>query len=344
MLKSRVARLLDRSPAALRIWLSRQPRITLDGQELDPTLQLTMRVRPAQGRVALTREDPPAARARLRRETAAARGRRTPVAEAQTLTVQGADGSIRGRLYRPIGVGRPPLVVYYHGGGFTQGDLETHDESCRLLAASSGHAVVSVAYRRAPEHPFPAPVEDALAAFRWAQDHAASMGTDARRVCVAGDSAGGNLATVVAQLTKDERPPLAQLLVYPSTDPHTPRPSRDLFDGFFLAADERAAFYDLYTAGTGVDPHDPRQAPFYGRLDGLAPALVVTAGFDILRDEGEAYAAKMDAAGTPVTAYREPELVHGFLNLTGISRACHAATVRLAGEWRDLVAAQEPAP
>ena len=302
-----------------------------------------MAARPAHGRAALTRSDPPAARARLRRETVAARGVPTPVADTADISVQGDDGSVRGRLYRPIGAGRPPLVVFYHGGGFTQGDMETHDEPCRLLAASSGHAVLSVAYRRAPEHPFPAAADDAVAAFRWAQDHAASLGTDARRVCVAGDSAGGNLAAVVAQQTRDERPPLAQLLVYPSTDPHTPRPSKELFDGFFLAADERAAFYDLYTDGTGVDLRDPRQAPFYGRLDGLAPALVVTAGFDVLRDEGEAYAERLAAAGTPTVAYRERALAHGFLHLTGISRACHAATVRLAERWRDLVAEQEPA-
>ena len=338
-----MARLLDRAPAALRVWLSGQPPVRVDDQALDPTLQMAMALRPAHGRAALTREDPPAARARLRRETAAARGPQTPVADVATLSVQGAEASLRGRLYRPIGVGRPPLVVYYHGGGFTQGDLETHDEPCRLIAASSGHAVLSVAYRRAPEHPFPAAADDAVAAFRWAQDHAAGLGTDARRVCVAGDSAGGNLAAVVAQQTRGDRPPLAQLLLYPATDPHTPRPSRERFDGFFLAAEERAAFDELYTGGTDADPRDPRHAPIHGTLGGLAPALVVTAGFDVLRDEGEAYAAALEQAGTPAQAYREPALVHGFVNLTGVSRACHAATVRLAERWRSLVAEQEPA-
>jgi acetyl esterase len=336
--RGKLARALDGMPAELRLRLSKQPAIEIDGQRLDPTVQLAMRFREAHGRADLTLSDPPAARARLRREILSARGPKTEMADVATLTVQGADRSLRGRLYRPVGVGNPPLVVYFHGGGFTQGDLETHDEACRLLAAGASHAVLSVAYRLAPEDPFPAAVEDAVASFRWAQEHAKALGMSARRVCVGGDSAGGNLAAVVAQETRDDRPPLAQLLIYPTVDPHTPRPSRELFDGFFLSEDEREAFHALYTDGMGVDPKDPRQAPLHGRLDGLAPALVVTAGFDVLRDEGKAYAEALAAAGTRAEHLHEPALAHGFLNLTGISRSCHAAGVRMAEGWRALVA------
>ena len=325
-------------PAELRLRLSKRPPIEIDGQRLDPTVQLALRFHAAEGREALTRSDPPAARARLRREILSARGPRTEMADVATLTVQGAERSLKGRLYRPVGVGNPPLVVYFHGGGFTQGDLETHDEVCRVLAAGASHAVLSVAYRLAPEDPFPAAVDDAVVAFRWAQTHATNLGMSARRVCVGGDSAGGNLAAVVAQQTRDDRPPLAQLLIYPSVDPLTPRPSRELFDGYFLSEGERAAFHSLYTDGTGVGPRDPRRAPLYGRLDGLAPALLVTAGFDVLRDEGEAFAQALEEAGTRVKHYREPTLAHGFLNLTGISRSCHRAGIRLAERWKALVA------
>ena len=338
-LRGRLARLLDQAPASLRVLLSGHPSVQIDGQTLDPTVQLVMALRSAKGREGLTRSNPPAARARFRREVLSVRGALTPVADEAKLTVQGGDGSLRGRLYRPIGVGHPPLVVFFHGGGFTQGDLETHDELCRLLAATAGHAVLSVRYRLAPEHPFPAAAEDAVAAFRWAQQHAQSLGMSGTRVCVGGDSAGGNLAAVVAQQTRGDAPPIAQLLIYPSTDPHADRPSRQLFDGFLLSAAEHAAFHDLYTGGTGVHPQDPRHAPLHGELGGLAPALVVTAGFDVLRDEGEAYADALRAAGTTVAAYREASLPHGFAHLTGVSQACRRATVRLAEQWRDLVTA-----
>ena len=230
----------------------------------------------------------------------------------------------------------PPLTVYLHGGGYTQGDLDTHDEPCRLLCREAGHAVLSVAYRLAPEAPFPAAVEDAEAAFRWARENAARLGLDAARVAVGGDSAGGALAAATAQATRGRGGPVAQLLVYPSTDHPTWRPSRALFDGYVLPDALRRAYFDVYTQG--ADGADPRISPLRGRLDGLAPALVVTAGFDVLRDEGEAYARALRDAGGVAELYRQASLPHGFVNLTHASRAARRATVAVARRWRRLVA------
>jgi acetyl esterase len=340
--EGRAARLLDRAPAAIRLLLSRRSRVRIDGQTLDPTLQLAAALRPQHDRGREIREHPLRARAALRRDALAFRGPSTPVGAVRDLTVEGAAGPLDARLYTPVGADCPPLLVYFHGGGFSQGDLDTHDEPCRILCREAGHVVLSVAYRLAPEHRFPAAAEDACAAFRWAQAHADALGANPARIGAGGDSAGGTLAAVAAQAFRDDRPPVGQLLIYPSTDTPTDRPSRHRFDGFFLPDASRAAYHHVYTEGTGTDERDPRLSPIYGDLAGLAPALLVTAGFDVLRDEGEAYADALREAGSPVEAYREPSLVHGFVNMTGFSRAARRATVALAHRWRALVA--RPAP
>lgn len=310
------------------------PPDVVDGQTLDPGIQAILRLNPRPDADAeAVRTDPPASRARFRREMAAIRGMPTPVGAVEALTVDGADGPLAARLYRPRDLSRPPLTVFFHGGGFVEGDLDTTDELCRVLCRQAGHAVLSVDYRLAPEHPFPAAADDAVAAFRWAQA-AGISGT----VAVAGDSAGGTLAAVIAQQCADEAPPAAQFLIYPPTDTPTHRPSRELFDGYLLPDALRAAFFDLYAAG--ADATDPRLSPLYGRLGGLAPALVVTAGFDVLRDEGEAYAHALRAAGTYADLYRQPSLPHGFAQLTPVSRPSWRATVALARHWRRLVASR----
>ena len=204
------------------------------------------------------------------------------------------------------------------------------------MALESGHQVLSVEYRLAPEHPAPAGIEDAQAAFRWAQAHA-DESRGGLRVSVSGDSAGAALAAVVAQETRDENPPAGQLLIYPPTDVPTPYPSRRQFDGYFLTEAQRVAYHRAYTMGSELDAWDPRVSPLYGRLDGLAPALVVTAGFDVLRDEADAYAAALALAGTPVTHLRYPSLAHGFANLVGLSQASRSALAETARQWRAVV-------
>lgn len=333
-----MARALVRLPPSLQLLLSGRRRVTVDGQDLDPSLQLLLAVRP--GHAGLIDAGAVESRARLQREVVAIRGRSTPIGAVRNVTIKGATGPLAARHYVPENRPGAPLLVFFHGGGFVLGGLETHDEPCRLLAKHAGQQVLSVDYRLAPDHPFPAAVEDAVAAFRWAVAHASELGADSAGVAVGGDSAGATLAAVVSQLTvHDSQPPAAQLLIYPPTDHNTPRPSHRLFDlGYMLTMVERTAYYSLYLGRTGADPDQPRISPLRApSLAGLPPALVVIAGFDILRDEGRAYAEALQAAGTPCQVQEEPSLGHGFINITGACPAAHRAVVAMAEQWQGMV-------
>jgi acetyl esterase len=237
--------------------------------------------------------------------------------------VGGAAGPRPGRLYTPIGAATPSgLLVYFHGGGFVIGDLETHDAHCRRLAAFSGQRVLAVDYRLAPEHPFPAGHDDALAATRWAFDHAAKLGADPNRIGVGGDSAGGNLAASVAlDLREDPHRRLKlQLLLYPALWPETETPSRRDRDGPVLS---KAAmeWFEASLAFAG-HPQAHRAAPARARrLEGLPPAYVATAGFDPLEDEGRDYAAALAAAGVTAQHRSYPALVHDFYIMGDVSPA-----------------------
>lgn len=335
---------LARLPAWLQLAASGRRAIVVDGQTLDPTLQLVLAIGRRTDGAAAIAHDPSAFRARLRQDILSVRGPRTPVGEVRDLEVDGGAGPLPARWYGPAVATSLPLLVFFHGGGFVAGDLDTHDEPCRLLCAHGGVPVLSVAYRLAPEHRFPAAVDDAVAAFRWARRHAPARGLGAGGVAVGGDSAGANLAAVVAQEERGPEGPAAQLLVYPPVDQATPRASHRLFDGgLFLSVAERNAFYRQYSEGSGVDSRDPRISPLYAAgLAGLAPALVALAGFDVLRDEGEAYAEALRSAGVRCEVQREPSLGHGFINLTGVSRASRRATIELARRWRALLEAVTP--
>ena len=322
---------VGRLPAVAQRALAGGRAVRVDGQTLDPATQAVLALDPSPDPAGLIRTAPALARARYRRQVALGAGRPTPVGAVRDVAVAGADGPLQSRLYAPDGLDRPPLTVYLHGGGFVEGDLETHDGWCRLLCRQAGHAVLAVAYRRAPEHPFPAAYDDALAAFAWAHAEADRLGADASRLAVAGDSAGGTLAAGVA-LAAGVRP-VAQLLLYPATDAAGTYPSRTAFDGYFLRETTRRAYLDTYLQGG--DAADPRVSPLRaGALAGAAPALVVTAGFDTLRDEGEAYARALGAAGVPVELYRQAALPHGFVHLVDVSRAARRASVAVARRWR----------
>jgi len=260
------------------------------------------------------------------------------VAAVDDLAIPGPAGDLPARVYRPSTEHGLPVVVYFHGGGWVLGDIESHDPTCRALANRAGAVVVSVDYRLAPEAPFPAAVEDCLAATRWVAASADRLGVDGARLAVAGDSAGGNLAAVVAQLGRDEGGPAIrfQLLVYPVTDGAMDTASyRDNGEGYFLTAKDMRWFYDLY-AGP-VD--DPRVSPLRAAdLAGLPPAMVITAEFDPLRDEGDAYAARLAGAGVPVEHVACPGMIHGFFGMGAAVDAAGAVVDRAGRALRDALA------
>jgi acetyl esterase len=343
-LRGAIARGVGRLPRSIQTRLSGRPPIEVDGQTLDPALSFLLSLRRPGLRTPLSAGTPAAARARFLRELLVTRGRPTRVRSVRDLKVPGGDEPLEARLYLPSdrrgGQAPPPLLVFFHGGGFMLGDVESHDECCRLLCRHGGAAVLSVAYRLAPEHPYPAAIEDALASFRWAQANAAELGADPERVGVGGDSAGGNLAAIVAQRTALLDPPAGQLLIYPSTDLTISRPSHQLFDdGFFLSLPDCAVFRKHYFGESRPDRADPAVSPLRAPdLSGLAPTLVVTAGFDVLRDEGIDYAKALSAAGTECELQHEPTLGHGFVLLTHVCPAARQATVEMAHRWSALVA------
>jgi len=313
------AKVLPRLPGGAKWLLTGGRAVTIDGNTLDRTLQLMLSSQKAMGIDGLIIDgDAATSRSSMRAMTAALAGPEIHVATAP-VRVPGPAGTLGARHYRPAGDGAAPLLVFYHGGGWAIGDLDTHDAVCRLVCRDAGVHVLSVDYRRAPEHPAPAAAEDAHAAFTWALAHAAELGADPARVAVGGDSAGGNLAAVVAQQARDAGgpAPALQWLLYPATDFTSQTRSRTLFaSGFLLTKADMDWFEQQYLDGSAVERTDPRVSPaLAGDLSGLAPALIVTAGFDPLRDEGDQYAAALRAAGTRVDHRRMGPLTHGFANL-----------------------------
>jgi acetyl esterase len=271
-------------------------------------------------------------------------GKSAPVKSVRNLFVDGGDGPRPARLYSAEGEGRLPLLVFFHGGGFVAGDLDTHDAICRLLCHHASVHVLAVDYRLSPEHPFPAPINDALAALRWAFSHAAELGSDPSRIAVGGDSAGGNLSAVVAQLAARDggSTPAAQLLIYPAVDRTTPYASLEAYqEGFLLTRGEIDWFEEQYLGSVAADRADFRVSPLRGNLVGLPSAIVVTAAFDPLRDEAEAYARALEAAGNRVILRRLPGQVHGCFSLAGVSPASRQAIIETAGILRAVLTSQQ---
>ncbi|WP_088286045.1 alpha/beta hydrolase [Kineosporia sp. A_224] len=250
-------------------------------------------------------------------------------------------GGPAARLYRPTG-SEAGLVVWFHGGGWVVGDLETHDRACRRLAARSGLAVLAVAYRLAPEHPWPAAVDDAVTAVRWVRSHPEVLGAAPSRLAVAGDSAGGTLATLACLRLRTEDPaavPDAQVLVYANTDLAASGGSlASEGHGYGLDREGIEWFYDQYVPDRTLRT-DRRVSPLREPdLTGLPATVVVTCEHDPLRDQGEAYARRLEEAGTPVTLRREAGMVHNFLLWDLASPACAAAGDRVADDLRRLLA------
>jgi acetyl esterase len=333
------ARAAAHLPDRVKVLLSGEPPVVIDGQRLDPQIQLLRAFNRRMSSRGLLEPTIAAGRARYRRETHALRGPVTAVGSVRDLDIEAASGPLRARHYTPPDVDEAaPITVYLHGGGFVIGDLDTHDEPCRILCRHGRVHVLSVAYRLAPEHPCPAALDDARAAFAWARANARTLGTDPLRVAMGGDSAGANLATVTSRLAGASAP-AAQLLIYPATDAATQRPSQSLFgQGFFLSKRDCDAFYDHYASAAGIRRDDPLVSPLFDAgVSRAPPALLAIAGFDVLRDEGEAYADALARAGTLTRVVRFPGLVHGFIHMTGICPAADTAMRVIAGAWRSLL-------
>jgi acetyl esterase len=259
----------------------------------------------------------------------------------EDIRIPGPAGNIPARVYAGGGRASLATVAYFHGGGWVQGDLETHHGLCARLAGHSGAVVVAVDYRLAPEHKFPAAVEDCLAAYRWLREHGREIGADPARVAVAGDSAGGNLSAVVSHLAAASGTPVptCQVLVYPAVDFSLDTAShQELVDGHVIPRERILWYMEQYLRGE-ADKSDLRASPLRApSLAGQPPALVVTAGFDPLRDEGRAYADRLRAAGVDVVYREYPGQIHAFVSLTKAIPQGLACTLEIAAYLRQRLA------
>ncbi|MCX7179269.1 MAG: alpha/beta hydrolase [Proteobacteria bacterium] len=287
---------------------------------LDPQAQPRLGLVEASGLPPLHRLTATDARAAYTQRKGYTQAAPAAVAEVRNLEMPGPAGKIRLRLYRPSSATTElqPALVYYHGGGWTIGDLETHDVLCRDLALQSGCVVVAVDYRFAPEHPFPACVDDSLAAYRWVRTAATALSLDATRLAIGGDSAGGNLAAVVALALRDggDSLPRFQLLIYPATDMRCVAPSHVANGQGYLLTNDTVAYFRRHYIEDSALWADWRASPLlHPDLSGLPPALIITAGYDPLRDEGRQYADALSTAGTSAQYVCFERQLHGFITM-----------------------------
>lgn len=339
-----VAPLLLKLPGWLLVLLSGgRPKIR-DGQRLHPQIQFIMAAR-AMGGQPMKLQNGAVEASRKHMLAASTQFTSHVCRQVQTrdFTLETPAGALPAKLYSPAQVDHDaPVMLFFHGGGFVLGSIESHDAPCRVLAQDAAMHVLSVEYRLAPEAPFPAGVEDAVASYRYLLDHPAELGISPRKIFVGGDSAGANIATVLCYLAREQGLPQPdfQLLIYPVTDAHNTSSSRKtLGEGLFLENHAMDWFTELYTDGNEALTMDPRCSPiFIENFSGLAPAHVVTAALDPLRDEGEALAKRLQEAGVRATHHREPGLIHGFINMLGIAPVAHEATDRIITRVREAAA------
>jgi acetyl esterase len=303
-------------------------------ERLHPEARALLEMMDAQGAPPLESQDPAEARIGRVERMKILGGKPDALGRVENLSIPGPGGDVPVRVYASEYGGVRPALVYFHGGGFVFGNLDTHDAVCRALAKESGAVMISVDYRLSPEHKFPAAVEDSHAATVWAAANAERLGIDARRIAVGGDSAGGNLATVVAMRCRDAGGPAlaSQMLINPVTDFSSfETPSyRELGEGYFLTRAAMVWFAGHYLS-SAEQARNPEVSPLLAPdLSGLPPALVITAEFDPLRDEGEAYAQRLQQAGVPVTVTRYPGMIHGFVAMRGVFAGGRQATQEVA--------------
>ncbi len=352
-LEPTVFRALMMLPTPVQRRLAGRP-VILDGQTLDTETQWMLRIQKLARIPAAETLPMPEARKALLRQAGLVGGTQ-PIGEIRALELPGAEGRLPARLYIPRSqvstgstTGGPgstdgpgsPLLFFVHGGGMMYGDLDSHDALCRFLAERADLRVLSVDYRLAPEHPYPAAVDDCWASFQWVAENADELGVDPDRIAVGGDSAGGYLSAVTAILAAESGIPVKfQLLIYPVTNMAEQSESRSMFgEGFFLTTE----FINLAETSYLTDSHDrrdPRISVYFTEKvpENLAPAFVATAGYDPLRDEGEAYARLLADAGVKVEMKRYPGFIHGFATIVGVGRSNRAGAAELAAKLKGAV-------
>lgn len=333
-----MARMMMRLPSGMLRSMSKGAVLSVDGREIDPGVGfLTAQAGKGPGVHTLPVEE---GREATRQAFALMNAKRSNDVGVTELSIPGPGGSLHARHYWPInGKTNGALMVYFHMGGCVIGDMDTCDHFCSLIAAETGAGVISVDYRLAPEHVYPAAAEDAIAAFKWVRDNAAQFGGSAERVAVGGDSAGGHLATIVAQEMKrlGEQGPSVQLLIYPWVDmTDTDGSMQSCSECVPLNTETMHWFAGLYMPDN-ADKTGPLASPGLTEyLSGLPKALVYTAGFDPLRDQGETYARRLEAAGVPVTFREYGDLPHGYTAMSGVSKRAAEVNREIVG---DLAAA-----
>jgi len=337
-----VLRTLPKIPKPVKRMLGRRS-ITIDGNTLDTTLQLMLAAQRSAGLDGLVASwDVSVARTQLRKLAAMIDGE--IAVGVKDMSIPGPAGTIRARHYVPVNTrGTEPLLVFLHGGGFVLGDIDTHDGLCRLICRDAGVHVLSIDYRMGPEDRFPAAVDDARAALRWAYEHAEELGADPERIAVGGDSAGGNLAAAVSLMSRDRGgPELAlQVLIYPAFDPTLSEASmQTLAAGYGLTAGDMELFWELYLKGP-EDAANPYASPLREtNLKSVAPALIITAEYDPLVDEGERYGAQLRDSGVPARTVRYPGMIHGFMSYLGWVDAAGSAVAECADALRRAMGTQ----
>lgn len=321
------------------------PAPTTGGASLEPEVAAALRLLSLVPGSSFEDLPLPDARAQIDREAAMFGGPPLPMNEVRHVRIPTQAGGMDALLYRAAARDADRLLVYFHGGGWVVGSLDSADSASRFLARHAGVSVLSVAYRLAPENPFPAAPDDALAAFRYAVAQAEAWGHDPARIAVGGDSAGGNLATVLCHdLRHSDDRPAFQLLFFPVTDLSTKHPSyREFAQGYFLTEKQMDWYRGHYLGDHPAT--DPRVSPLLADdLSGLPPAYVAVSGFDVLRDEGEAYARRMAQSGTQVALRRHDGLVHAFVNATGVGTTGREAMLEACGALRAGVGAGTDGP
>jgi len=331
---------LLRIPGPVLLRMARETPRVVDGQALDPHIQFALKLEARRRRPRIHEMSPTEARRVAAWALAVLDLKRPDVAKVHdTVARVGDRHPVPVRVFTPANH-RGGLLVFFHGGGGVIGSVESYDTTCRYIANLARTIVVSVDYRLAPEHPYPAGLDDAITAYHWARDQAEALGADPTRVAVGGDSMGGNFAALVCQHCRrtGEAMPAFQWLIYPGTDFTRSMPSHQLFASEF-ALDRSLLdwFRGHYLAGH--DPGDHRVSPLWNdRFDGLSPALVVTAGFDPLRDEGRAYADRLRDAGVDTSYECCPSMIHGFVQMAGAFRVAREATAEAVRALGDALA------